>query len=369
MTCITGGVASGLAGCLGGSSDDSSVDPIDVSPVPPEEMEDTLNLWNWYDGWVQWATSEFESQYSASVANTGYSNPSEWYSALEAGNSDIDSISATSSWVVRSMDSDHLAPLPVDQIEGWSALSDVAKTDAQNYYQRDGMTYAIPEVQVAHPLTYSTDYFDEPPTSWDVLWDSDLAGMVSMQDWGEVACRVAALYTGQDPNDPSDFEEIEEALIQQKDLSVTYWSDHTQALQMFDNEEIVATVYTDGRTYNGRFDRDIPIDMANTSEGFMYTYDTFVIPQNPSHPRAAVAWTAMSSRPEAAARKVTTMGYLPPISDLTEQLDQLDEEFSEEQLQFLRWPQEYSENATFIQPMSSDLRQRFDEIWSAVKAA
>lgn len=369
---ITGGMASGLAGCLGGSSDSSgqqSASPVNIDSVPPESVEESLNLWNWYDGWVQWATTEFENQYNTSVAGTAYSNPSEWYSTLEAGNSDIDSVSATSAWVVRSMDNDYFAPLPTDRMEGWSALSDVARNDAEEYYQREGMTYAIPETQVAHPLTYNTDYFDTPPDSWDVLWDSDLAGMVSMQDWGEVACRVAALYTGQDPNDPDDFEEIEEALIQQKDLNLTYWTDHSQAQQMLDNEDIVATVFTDGRTYNGRFSQDMPIDMANTSEGFMYTYDTFAIPQSAPNPKAAVAWTAMGTRPEAAVRKVSTMGYLPPISDLTEHLDQMDQEFSEEQIEFLGWPQNYSENATFIKPMSSDLRDRFSEIWSSVKAA
>ena len=362
----TGALA--LAGCLGGGGDGGgkSVKPVDVESVPPKNLEGNLNVWNWYDGWVDWTVKEFESQYDTKVTTAGFSNPSKWYTKLEAGNEDIDSISATSAWVVRSMENDYLHALPVDKMKGWEKLNKLAKTDAKEYYQKDGKTYAIPEAQVAHPLTYSTDHFDKAPDSWDVLWDSDLKGKVSMQDWGEVACRVAALYTGQDPNDPSDFKEIEEALIQQKDLNNTYWTDHSTVLQMFENKEIVAAVYTDGRTYNGRFQKNIPIDMANTKEGFMYTYDTFVIPTGAPHPKAAVAWTAFGSKPKNAAKKVTTMGYLPPISNLDEELG---DELSQEKLEFLSWPQKMSDNAMFIQPLSDELRKKFDEIWTKVKAA
>ncbi|WP_248910827.1 ABC transporter substrate-binding protein [Halocatena marina] len=362
---LAGGAIS-LAGCLGGGDGGRNLPakPVDAGSVPPENLEQNLNVWNWYDGWVNWAVEEFEGQYDTSVTTAAYSNPSKWYTKLEAENDEIDSISATSAWVVRSMDNDFLHALPIDRMDGWSALNELAKSDAEEYYQRNGAVYAIPEAQVAHPLTYSTDYFDDDPGSWDVLWQSDLKGKVSMQDWGEVACRIAALYTGQDPNDPDDFKEIEEALIQQKDLNVTYWKDHSTVQQMFENEQIVATVYTDGRTYNGRFQKGISMDMSNTKEGFMYTYDTFVIPKGAPNPNAAVAWTDMGSKPQNATKKVTTMGYLPPIKNIGDHLD-----LSNEKIDFLSWPQKMSDSATFIQPLPDDFRKKFDEIWTKVKAA
>ncbi|WP_199243393.1 ABC transporter substrate-binding protein [Halopenitus persicus] len=366
MRTAAAGGAIGLAGCMGGNGGGGEdVNPADLE-VPPSDLEDNVNVWNWYDGWVDWAVEEFESEYETSVSTAAYSNPSEWYTQLEAGNEEIDSISATSAWVVRSMNNDFLHPLPAEKMEGWDALNDLARSDAEEYYSADGNVYAIPETIVAHPLTYSTDYFDEDPGSWDVLWESDLDGMVSMQDWGEVACRVAALYTGQDPNDPDDFDELEEVLIQQKDLNNTYWQDHSTVLQMFDNEEIVAAVYTDGRTYDGQFNQDIPIDMSNTQEGFMYTYDTFVIPQGAPNPRAAVAWTDFGSKPANTSQKAPTMGYVAPIDGLEEELS---DQLSEEELEFLQWPQSMSDNAMFIEPLSDELREQFDQIWTNVKAA
>ena len=210
-TAATGALA--LAGCLGGNGNGNGNGnggggaPTDVS-IPVGDSEDTINIWNWYTGWTDWAIPEFENEFDISVNHAAYSNPSEWYSELEAGNDEIDSVSATSGWVDRAMNNDYLHPLPVDQMEGWEALNDLARSDAEEYYQADGEIYAIPETQVAHCLTYSTDYFDEDPGSWEILWESDLEGRVSMQDWSEVACRAAALYTGQDPNDPDDFAEF-----------------------------------------------------------------------------------------------------------------------------------------------------------------
>lgn len=366
-TAAAGG-ALALAGCLGGDGENGnggSVDPIDVS-VPVEDFEDSVNVWNWYTLWTDWGIPVFEDEYDISVAHAAYSNPSEWYTPLEAGNDEIDSVSATSGWVDRAMNNDYLHALPVDQMEGWDALNDLARTDAEEHYEEDGDIYAIPETQVAHCMTYSTEYFDEDPASWEVMWDPDLEGRVSMQDWSEVACRAAALYTGQDPNDPDDFEEIEEALIQQKDLNNTYWVDHSSVVSMFENEEIVAALWTDGRTYDTNFNQDIPVDMSNTEEGFTYTYDTFAIPTGAPNPRAAVAWTDWGSKPENAAQKAPQMGYVPPIDDLD---NLLADDLSDEQLAFLDWPQTMSDNAIFIQPMSDELRERFDQIWTDVQAA
>lgn len=368
-TAATGALA--LAGCLGGSGNGNGNGnggggaPTDVS-IPVEDSEDTINIWNWYTGWTDWAIPEFENEFDISVNHAAYSNPSEWYSELEAGNDEIDSVSATSGWVDRAMNNDYLHPLPVDQMEGWEALNDLARSDAEEYYQADGEIYAIPETQVAHCLTYSTDYFDEDPGSWEILWESDLEGRVSMQDWSEVACRAAALYTGQDPNDPDDFDEIEEALVQQKDLNNTYWQDHSNVVSMFDNDQVVAALWTDGRTFDTRFNRDIPVQMSNPEEGFTYTYDTFAIPTGAPHPRAAVAWTNWASHPDRQAQKAPKMGYVPPMKNLE---DRLADDFGQDKLDFLNWPNRMSDNAIFIEPLSSDLRERFDSIWTNVKAA
>ena len=44
LQATAGGSALALAGCLG--DDEEAIDPIDVS-VPVEDLEDSVNVWNW----------------------------------------------------------------------------------------------------------------------------------------------------------------------------------------------------------------------------------------------------------------------------------------------------------------------------------
>ncbi len=359
--------AAALAGCLGGDEgDEEYVRPIEIESFPVEEYESSLNVWNWYTDWVDWHTEPFQESYEGveDINTQAYSGPSEWYSRLEAGNDEIDNISATNEWVVRSMENDYLEPLPVERMGAWEVLSDLAQSDAEEYFSMDGEVYAIPESIVMQPsLTYNTDYFDEPPDSWSILWDEDLEGMMFMEDWAEVSCRVAALYTGQDPNDPDDFEEIEEVLMQQRDLNVTYWNEFSSAMEMFIDEEVMVGPLRDGRTWMARFLNDAPIDYAVPDEGMMYTYDNFVIPEGAPNPRASAAWVDHGGQISSRIRLFSEMGYVPPIENLE---DELTEVVSEEEAAFADWLD--PDELIFIEPLDEETLDRYDEIWTTVVA-
>ncbi len=359
------GTVGALAGCLGGDDELEYVRPIDIASFPVEEYESSLNVWNWYTDWVDYHVDAFQESYDVEDINTqAYSGPSEWYSRLEAGNDEIDNICATNEWVVRAMENDYLEPLPVDRMEAWDALSQLAREDAEEHYSQDGDVYAIPESIVMQPsLTYNTEYFDSPPDSWGILWEEDLGGMMFMEDWAEVACRIAALYTGQDPNDPDDFEEIEEVLVQQRDLNVTYWNEFSSAMEMFINEEVVVGPLRDGRTWMAQFLNDAPIDYAVPEEGLMYTYDNFVIPEGAPHPRASAAWIEHGGQVSSRIRLFSEMGYVPPIENLESELTEV---VSEEEAAFADWLD--PDELLFIEPLDEETLDRYDEIWTSVVA-
>ncbi|WP_255170965.1 ABC transporter substrate-binding protein [Natrononativus amylolyticus] len=360
-----GGIAA-LSGCLGDDDDTEYVRPIDIESFPPEEYESSVNVWNWYTDWVDWHTEPFQESYEGidQVNAQAYSGPSEWYSRLEAGNDEIDTISATNEWVVRAMNNDYLEPLPVDRMEAWDVLTPLAREDAEEHYSMDGEIYAIPEAVVMQPsLTYNEEYFDSPPDSWSILWDEELEGMMFMEDWAEVSCRIAALYTGQDPNDPDDFDEIEEVLVQQRDLNVTYWNEFSSAMEMFVNEEIVVGPLRDGRTWMARFLNDAPINYAVPDEGMMYTYDNFVIPEGAPNPRAAAAWIDHGGQVSSRVQLFAEMGYVPPIENLETELTEV---VSEEEAAFADWLD--PDELIFIEPLEEEVLDRYDEIWTTVVA-
>ncbi len=353
------GVA-GLSGCLGlgggGGGGEDRV-PMDVSEWPPEDLEGQLNLWNWYDSWAEYAIEEFGNEFDVEVSNSGYSSPDQWFSRLQAGNEEMDNIAATTNWVERSIENDYLHELPVDVMPAWDNITDRIKEASS--YQQDGKTYAVPESLVLYPLTYNDEYFDSAPDSWGVLWDDAHEGKITMWDNATVSCQIAAMYTGQDPIQPDDYDEIEEVLKQQKPLVTTYWGDYQQGMSMFVNEDVVAGPLTMGRTYSARFGEGAPVHYTAPEEGAMYTSDLFVIPKGAPNPMASLQFTNWASQPEHAAQLFETMGYQPAV-DISDQL-------SEEDREFTNWPDSW--NLVFSETLSDDVRGKYDEIWTAVKSA
>ena len=348
--------AAAAAGCLGGDDGGDRV-PMDVTEWPPEDLESNLNLWNWYDDWAEYAIDSFGDEFDVDVSNSGYSSPDQWYSQLQSDNDEIDNIAAQTNWVERSITNDFLHEIPVDIMPAWENISDRIKEASS--YQQDGSTYAVPESLVLYPLTYNDEYFDSAPDSWDVLWDDEHEGDLCMWDNSTVSCQIAALYTGQDPIQPDDYDEIEEVLIQQKPLLQTYWGDYQQGMSLFVNEDVVAGPLTMGRTYTARFQEDAPVHYTAPQEGAMYTSDLFVIPKGAPNPIASLQFTNWASETENAAQLFETMGYQPAVD--------ISDELSEEDAEFTNWPDEW--DLVFSETLSDEVRSRYDEIWTAVKAA
>ncbi|MEF8894476.1 ABC transporter substrate-binding protein [Halodesulfurarchaeum sp.] len=358
-TGISLAAATGLAGCSGGSDDGGEATPMDIEEWPPTDYSNQLNLWNWYDDWAEWAMDAFPEEYDGvSVSNSGYSSAEQWYSQLEAGNEEIDNIAATTNWVDRSIENDYLHELPVDSMPNWEHVLDRVKEVSS--YRQDGSIYAVPESLVLYPLTYNTDEFGEDgPDSWGVLWDEEYEGRITMWDHSTVSCQIAAMYTGQDPIEPDDYEEIREVLTNQKPLVRTYWGDYQQGMSLFVNEDVVAGPLTMGRTYSARFQEDAPVHYTAPEEGALFTSDLFVVPKGAPNPITATLFTNWATDPANAYQLFDTMGYKPSV-DISDSLSDRDAEFT-------KWPDSW--NLQFQETLTDDVRGRYDEIWTEVKAA
>lgn len=365
--------AAGLAGCLGDDDELEYVRPIDVESMPPEEYEDSLTVWNWYFGYRDWATQQFEEEYDVDIATEGYSAASEWYSRLEAGEHQIDNVGSSPYWTNLAIEEGYAEPLPVDIMESWDPLPDIAKEYVEDTYQRDGDIYATVQTITQYPtLTYNEEHFDSPPDSWEILWEEDLADQVFMWDDAVISGAIGAWVTGQDPMDPDDFDEIQEVLEQQEPLNVTYWSDFNQARGMFLNEEVVVGPLLDGQTYTARFDDEAPVDFTVPQEGSWVATDDILIPTDCPNPRASLLFVDWMCRPENIKNMLFESGYRPPadgamLDDLYE--EELDAgEITQEEIDFLKWDVEYEDRLTFLGPLDDDVQDAYVELWTAVKS-
>lgn len=365
------GVASSVAGCLGGGGGGSSVKPIDITEFPVSDVEETFNLWNWYDGFAQYTQEQMPKEYSnlSTVNVSGYAASSEWYSKLQAGQHSIDNVASTTQFTSQAMDNDLSEPLPIDSMPNWEHALETTRQNMKDWYtDDDGNVHAVPHVIGLWPaLGYNADYFDNEPMSWDVLWDSELKGKITMQDQAIVSGFVAARYTGQEFANPSDFADIKEALLQQKELVKTYWKEYEVGMRMFMNKDVHAGTHTMGRLYNANFLQDAKhVQYSIPKEGALYFVDNLMIPKDAPHPRVATAYCNWSLDPAIAVNMFTSMGYLPAV-DIKEQLQQAD--LPQGAASYVSWSKDQRDRLIPWEPLSADVREQYNQIWTEVKAA
>jgi spermidine/putrescine transport system substrate-binding protein len=367
-------LAAATAGCIGGGDggDAEIQSPMDVTEEDfenPRGVEDTFNNWNWFDGFAEYSQEQLPQDFEGleTVNVSGYAAPSEWFSQLQSGNYDIDNIGGTANFTARSVENDLLAPIPLDRMPNVQEYVPDQYLDVVDdfFTDEDGNRYALPQSRGVNPaLAYNTNEFDEAPSSWDVLWNEEYADRMIIQDRPRTAVQIGARYTGQDWTDPDDFEEIKEALIQQKDLVSTYWAEYSSGMQQYVNESALVGTMTMGRLYDARFNNDGNVDWTVPEEGTTFFSDTFIIPADAPHPAISTYYTNWAAHPENAFKLFETMGYLPAVDvDLEEQ------GVSQERAEFVDWQARGGDRLDFSGPLDDDVREQYSELWTEVKAA
>jgi len=311
--------------------------------------------YNFYQPWIAEVAPMFEEETGIKVNQLGaYSSNDEWWARLQAGES-FDFFIPTTDWVQRAMAADLLHELDTEQIPNISNL--VEEFQANEIYQREGNTYAIPFTRVYYCLTYNTNEFSEAPTSWEVTWDEAYSGRITMQDNAQARIGTTALLLGDDPLNPTMWDEIRERLTEQMGLLRTLWTDYQQGMEIFVNEEVVVGQLTAGRTRMGMAAGG-PINWTVPEEGCLTFIDTFAIPRTAENPENAHRFIDFLLRPDITALEMEMM-YYDTVNEAARQ--ELDPEIAE---QF-----EVPEGANLV--LSTDLdaqvRTQMDELWTEVK--
>jgi spermidine/putrescine transport system substrate-binding protein len=314
-----------------------------------------LVILNWYQPWIAEVVPMFEEETGVSVTQLGtYSGNDEWWARLNAGES-FDFFMPTTDWFQRAMGADLLHELDMDLIPNNANLFE--EFQANEIYQKDGATYAVPFSRVYYCLTYNTNEFSEAPTSWESTWDEAYSGRITMQDQAYARVGTTALLLGDDPLGPTKWDEIRDRLMAQKELVPKYWLDYQNGMEMFANEEVIVGQLTAGRTRMAMAD-DAPINWTVPQEGCLTFIDTFAIPHTSENPENGHKFIDFLHRPDIMALQMETLFYDTLNEAAREELDP----------EFATWF-EVPEDA--ILPLAIDLdaqvRSQIDELWTEVK--
>lgn len=355
--------AGAVAGCVGGDDDDTGSNggnsgngdnSSNGGDSQYGEITGTFRLRMWHEKYGNVRIQEFADEYGIQAENAGFSSPSEPYSNLQAGQYVGDNISFLHNWGQRAWENDLIQPIDTTRLSNLDNLDD--RWRAMNEIG-DNEQWGIPYDVGIFPLTYSEDEFSEAPNSWDILWDEAYEGRITMQDSAIQSCQLAALYTGQDPLDPDDFEDIEEALLQQQPLVRAYWGTFERGMRLFVEDSVDVGQLTVGRTVQAAVEHESNINYNVPQQGAMTYFDEFTIPENAEHVGTSYAW--IDDYLEQGGAQFTELEkYRATTADL-------DDQVPEELKGWYEWPQDWDLHTQDL--LEDRVRERYDEIWSVVQ--
>ncbi len=360
----TAALAAGAAGCLGSGDGGSSLSISDIEEWPPDEYESEINIWNWYTNWRDEMAEAFTEEYPGVENYTldSYNNPGQFYARIQESHS-IDSIGSTGEYTERMMQNDLAEPLPVDIMPSWDNVADEYQEATMNTYADEDGVYGIPNIIVVMPvIAYNRDHFGSPPDSFEIFWEEELAGDILMWDRDYLLMQIAALYTGQDPHDPDDWDELEEVLVQQRDLNRTYYQDHDTAQQLLASEDVLVAATPTNSALQGHATLSDSIWYTVPEEGTLYSIDQQVVPTGAPNPVAGAMFTDFSLS-EESAKIMWETDYA--ISSLDNAFDIIDEvEDNQELADLARYEDDWELSER--RPLSEEVRQKTSDLYTEV---
>jgi spermidine/putrescine transport system substrate-binding protein len=207
-----------------------------------------------------------------------------------------------------------------------------------------------------------TNDFSEMPASIEELWDPKHAGRVGWRDDAIEAIMFAAIATGQDINNPADFDVIRDKLRGLKPQIRTFWSSEDEWNQFMSANEFDLATYWSGSASRSKMAFGLPVEFVIPKEGAIGWLDGLSVATDAPNADGAKAFIDWMIDPEFYVRWDTDVGA--PASANAKANAQLPEAAFNRAV--LGDPEKVA-TLQFMGPMDEELRQKILELWQETK--
>jgi spermidine/putrescine-binding protein len=266
----------------------------------------TLTVASWQDyGSDDPATLKmFEDMTGATIKNVYFTSEDDLLEMLRQGGvGKIDVALPNIEYVKPGASQGLFAPIDTSKIASWGALAPRLTGDPSIRFGGD--VYAVPWVQGATSLAVNPSV-TPTPNSWAVLWDPANKGKVAFFDDPSTAVMTAALYLGEDPQNP-DLDKIRTALLALKTNVKLFWSSGDDWNKAYTTGEI-----TMGNLWSGLAGtlkaNGHALDFILPADGTVVWADSWAIVKNTPNPDLAYAWVNFLTSPAYFTQWITKPG-------------------------------------------------------------
>lgn len=337
--------------------------------VDPEQLSDELYFYNWPDYLDPSIIADFEAEYGVRVVEDYYDSNEAMLARLRAGNSGYDLVAPSDYAIETMITEDLLAPLNTDLLPNMRHLN----PDLMGLYYDPDNQYSLPYFWGTTGLAYNTQHFDEPPTSWGILFEpahlEAVEGQFTMLNDSRETPGAALIYLGYPLNstDEAQLAEAEALLLMQKPYVASYDSSSVN-LKLANEEIILAHTWSGmaGQAISGVGDKPGNPNIAYLipDEGGVIWQDNLAIVGDSPNQYTAHVFINYLMRPDIAARNTDYVLYLPSnlaarelLADETKALFAAGLEPEPEAMDRLEWVRRNEETATL-----------YSDLWTRVSS-
>ena len=270
-----------------------------------------LLVFDWTGYEIPELHQEYIAKYGASPDVAVYADVHEAFNKIQAGYR-CDTVHPNIWDVRRFYDAGLLQPWDTSRLTYWDDM--FPQFSSMAGAQHGGEQYLIPTDWGINALIVRTDLVDVDAIdpSWNLLWDPQYSGRISMNAEMESAVKTTALVLGiDDPYHASDDEvaAIRDKLTEQRELVRYYWSDPTELEQSIAAGEVVAA-WAWPQVYGDLLKEGVPVAYLTPKEGVNSWATGFIrLAEAPGNEQNAYDYVDAWLAPETGKWLIENYGY------------------------------------------------------------
>ena len=257
---------------------------------------------SWQENLTKTVLTPFEKEYGVEIVQSSHGGEEEILAKIRVGGGGIyDVITINESGYYPGVLQGLFEPLDLDNIPNYNNIMEpLQKPLYDPGIPKDGKIRSVVSVFGTTALTYNTEMVKPAPDSWAVTWDKKYKKKIAMNELAWYRVFIGALYTGQDPNNITDYDAIWDAIREQHKLVLKYWSSGMEMQQLFTNKEIYLGEFWSGRTLNLKL-QGVPVEYVIPKEGASCWVEAWCVPRGSKKKYTAEVLMNFMLRPEIGA--------------------------------------------------------------------
>ncbi|KPK75346.1 MAG: hypothetical protein AMJ79_11535 [Phycisphaerae bacterium SM23_30] len=279
-----------------------------AAQVDKSKLSKELNIYNWSDYIAEDTIPNFEKEFGVKVNYDTYEDNEALLAKLQSGATGYDIVVPTGYMVEIMLKQGLLAPINRGNIPN---LKGISKELSDPPYD-PGRKHSVPWQWGTTGFAFNAKKVKGKVDTWDLLWNPEYKGKITMLDDMRSAISVALKRLGYSLNATSEKElmEAKKLLMEQKPLLKAYISAPVKSL-LISGEVWLSQLWV-GDTLMAK-DENEDIDYCIPKEGCEIWDDNLAIPKSAPHQYTAEVWMNYCLRPEVSAAVSNFVHYATPV--------------------------------------------------------